>query len=101
MGNTEPTTKITYRWIAPQPATWKTYIFYRGIAFDLAPYLDQSLRELLEATSQAWGISINPATPYFYRLYRAINRLRILRDGQVSFENWRAVCPLTEKGVTA
>jgi hypothetical protein len=99
MSDTEPNPKITYRWIAPQPATWKTYVFYRGIALDLAPYLDRPLREIINAASQVWGISLNSRTPQFYRLYRAINRLRILRDGKATLTLGEA--RLLEAGVTA
>lgn len=99
MSNREPTTKITYRWIAPPPATWKTYVFYRGIAFDLAPYLDRQFNDVMNMASQVWGISLNSRTPQFYRLYRAINRLRILRDGKTTLTLGEA--RLFETGVTA
>ncbi len=49
VSDTEPFLRV--RWIAPYNATWKNYIFYHGVAFDLASYLDQPLHELTKAAS--------------------------------------------------
>lgn len=97
MSDTESFLRV--RWIAPYPATWKTYIFYHGVAFDLAPYLDQPLPELMNAASSLWGVEIPAKSALYYRLYRAVSRLCILRDVKISFEKWQAFRQLAKTGV--